>query len=101
MTGAVLTGVQVLAAAADVTASVGSSDEGSGKVMLLLLLLAGPLYAGWVHLRYRNTDKRHHHESETRSDMLDVQAQDVRTGARTGLRSARMQGANSRKVRAP
>jgi len=92
-----VTGV-VLAAAADAVASSGG-DSGDGRVILLALLLAGPLFAGWVHLRYRNTDKRHHHESETRSQVQDVQADDTRTGSRTGLTSARMQGANSRKVR--
>ena len=85
--------------AADVLASVGSSGEdGDGRAFLLLLLLSGPLYAFWVHRRYRNTDKRHHHESETRSEMLDVQSDDTRTGSRKGLRSPRMQGANSRRV---
>lgn len=93
-----VTGTQVLAATADVLAGVGGGDDGSGKGLLLLLLLAGPLFAGWVHLRYRNTDKRHHHESETRSQMLDVRADDVRTGRRTGLRSSRMNGANSRRL---
>ncbi|UZN04281.1 hypothetical protein [Cellulomonas sp. S1-8] len=93
-----MTGAVVLAA--DVLASSGGGD-GSGKAILLALLLAGPLFYGWVHLRYRNTDKRHHHESETRSQMLDVQAQDTHIGSRTGLTSARMKGANSRKVRAP
>ncbi|GIG38675.1 hypothetical protein [Cellulomonas phragmiteti] len=99
MTGVVALGAPVLAAAGDVLAS--SGGDGDGKAVLLLLLLAGPLFAGWVYLRYRNTDKRHHHESETRSEMLDVQADDTFTGSRKGLKSARMQGANSRKVRAP
>ncbi|MBD7919284.1 growth/differentiation factor [Cellulomonas sp. Sa3CUA2] len=99
MTGVVL-GPPVLAVAGEVLASAGG-DDGGGKAVLLLLLLAGPLFAGWVYLRYRNTDKRHHHESETRSQMLDVRADDSRTGSRTGLTSSRMKGANSRKVRAP
>lgn len=90
--------LDVLAAAGDVLASAGG-DEGDGKGLVLLLLLAGPLFAGWQYVRYRNTDKRHHHESETRSQMLDVRTNDTRTGHRTGLKSARMQGANSRKVR--
>ncbi|ADG73781.1 conserved hypothetical protein [Cellulomonas flavigena DSM 20109] len=95
MTGVVA--LDVLAAAGDVLASAGGG-EGDGRGLVLLLLLAGPLFAGWQHLRYRNTDKRHHHESETRSQMQDVQADDTLTGRRTGLKSARMQGANSRKV---
>lgn len=93
-----MTGVTVLATAADVLASAGSGSS-DGQGVLLLLLLAGPLFAGWVYLRYRNTDKRHHHESETRSQMLDVKASDTRTGSRTGLTSARMKGANSRRIR--
>lgn len=98
MSGVLAVGAPVVAAAGDVLASSGGG-EGSGQGVLLLLLLAGPLFAGWVYLRYRNTDKRHHHESETRSQMLDVRGEDTRTGSRTGLTSARMQGANSRKVR--
>lgn len=97
MTGS---GLALTADAARVLASSGG-DSGDGSGLVFLLLLAGPIFYAQVYLRYRNTDKRHHHESETRSQMLDVQADDTRTGARTGLTNARMKGANSRKVRAP
>lgn len=96
MTGALVTDATLLAA--DVLAAVGDGEDGSGKGLLLLLLLAGPLFAMGMHRHYRNTDKRHHHESETRSEMLDVRKDDRKTGSRKGLKSSRMQGANNRRV---
>ena len=95
-----MTGGVLLAHAADaglVLASAGA-EEGGGELLPLLLLLAGPLFYLQVHLRYRNTDKRHAHEAETRSEMLDVRSTDTFVTKRTELKSARMQGATSRRL---
>ncbi len=75
-----------------------SGDDGGAGLLPLLLLLAGPLFYLQVHLRYRNTDKRHQHEAETRSQMLDVQSTDTFVTKRTGLKNARMDGATSRRL---
>ncbi len=83
--------------AAQVLASV-SSDDGGGVGIVFLLLLAGPLFYMRVYLKYRNTDKRHHHESETRSEMIGVQTTDTFVEHRKGLRGSRMKGANNRRL---
>ncbi len=88
----------VLAAdAAQVLASSSSADDGGGGAFfVLILLLAGPLFYARVHFRYRNTDKRHRHESETRSEVLDVRCTDTFVEHREGLRSRRMKGETRR-----
>ncbi len=75
-----------------VTAS-SSSDDGSG--LALLLLLAGPVFYGLMFLRYRNTDKRHRHESETKATMHDVRATDEYHRSLKGVSHRRMKGANN------
>ncbi len=61
-------------------------------------LAAGPIY-GWVmYSRYRNTDKRHTYELETRSDMSNVRTVDNFIKERKGLSNATMKGANNTRV---
>lgn len=81
----------VLAAAAE--------EEDDPRGLAALLLLAGPAFYGAMYLRYRNSDKRHRHESETKSEMANVQAQDNFVRSMTGLRNRRMRGANEGDVR--
>lgn len=75
-----------------------SNSDGDGFPIAALLLLAGPIFYMYVFFRYRNADKRHMHESETTSDMLDVQVADQKSGAIKGVSHARMQGANHQRV---
>ena len=76
-----------------------SGSESDGRSIGLLFLLSGFLFYGAMYLRYRNTDKRHHHESETEATMLDVRAVDNHVQTLKGVKSARLQGANNRAVR--
>lgn len=70
-----------------------SSDDGSG--LPFLLLLAGPAFYVLMYLRYRNVDKRHHHESETKATMHDVRATDEYHRSLKGVSHSRMKGANN------
>lgn len=83
--------------AGDVLAS--SSSDGDGFPIGALLLLAGPVFYLYVFFRYRNADKRHMHESETEAAMVDVQVADQLAGRVRGSKSARMDGANHRRVK--
>lgn len=88
--------LDVIILAGDVLASGSDSD---GFDPGILLLLSGFLFYGYVFFRYRNADKRHKHESETKSTMLNVQVADQRAGSVKGVKNARMSGANNRNVR--
>jgi hypothetical protein len=76
----------------------GSSDSDATS-WAWLLLLSGPVFYGLMYLRYRNADKRHKHESETRATLHDVRAADQFHRSLTGLSNSRMQGANNHAVR--
>ena len=60
-----------------------------------LLFLAGVLYYGFIYLRYRNTNARHRHESETNATMENVLQSDVFNKKLTGLSNSKMNGANN------
>jgi len=88
--------LDVLAYSGDILASGGNGED---FPLGVVLLLAGPLFYAYVFFRYRNADKRHSHESETKSAMHDVQVADRLAGKVTGSRNSRMQGANNRRVK--
>lgn len=76
----------------------GGSD-GDPRTFGLLLLLSGFIFYGYVYLRYRNSDKRHLHESETASELHDVRGDDRFSRKLTGLSNSRMERANNHAVR--
>lgn len=80
-----------------IQASTDDSD-GAGKLGLLLLT-AGFVFYGAMYLRYRNTDKRHHYETETKAEMRHLQQADVFARSMKRLRNSRMKGANNTSVR--
>lgn len=88
--------ISVLADAV-LASSSGSSDDGSW--IPLLFLLSGPVFFMFTYLRYRNTDKRHHHESETSAEIANMQAIDQPVRSVTGVSHGAMSGANHREVR--
>src|SRR5690606_14480659 len=82
-----------------VVLAAGDSGDGDPRMFGLILFASGFVFYGLVYLRYRNTDKRHHHESETEARILDVQAWDQFVELKKGVKNARMRGANNREVR--
>ena len=60
-----------------------------------LLLTAGFFYYAVMYARYRNKGARHFHEKETKSKMDNLRVYDNFVKKRTGLRNARMEGANN------
>ena len=86
-----------LVSAGIVKASSSGSDNGSW--VPLLFLLTGPAFFMFQYRRYRNTDKRHLHETETLSEVANMQGYDQPLRSVTGARESRMQGANDHEVR--
>jgi hypothetical protein len=82
-----------------IVASSGGSSAGDPRLFGLLFFVSGFVFYGWVYLRYRNTDKRHRHESETEARMLDVRGADQHVNTLTGLKNSKMKGANNHEVR--
>ena len=75
-----------------------SSDSDDGGKIGLLFLLAGFLFYGAMYVRYRNTDKRHHYETETRAAMRNMQQADAFAESLRRLRNSKMSGANNTSV---
>lgn len=76
-----------------------SSSSGNGEWIPLLFLLSGPAFFMYQYSRYRNKDKRHHHERETLSEIANMQAMDQYAQTVKNSRASRMSGANEREVR--
>lgn len=76
-----------------------SSSSGDGEWVPLLFLLTGPAFFMYQYSRYRNKNKRHHHEKETLSEIANMQAMDQYARTVTNSRGSRMSGSNQREVR--
>lgn len=76
-----------------------SSSGGDPRLFGALLFLSGFIFYGAVVRRYRNTDKRHLHESETEATMLGVRGVDQQVNTLKGVKNSRMEGANNHEVR--
>ena len=86
------------ATASDLLASHHSSG-GHGSGFAYIFLLSGFVFYGAMFVRYRNTDKRHLHESETKASLHDVRAADQHHGSIRGVSNSQMNGANNEEVR--
>ncbi len=75
-----------------------SSDSDAAAAAPLLLLLSGFIFYGIMYARYRNADKRHTHESETKAEVANLQAGDSFIRSRYGLSNARVEGANHTRI---
>jgi len=64
-----------------------------------LFLTLGFVYYGIIYAKYRNKGARHHHEKETKATIDSLRKSDVFVTKRTGLRNAKMEGANNQSVR--
>lgn len=78
-----------------VVASI-SSDNWS--YIGLVFFLSGFIFYGLMFMRYRNADKRYRHESQTRSDVNNMQVRDDFIRSQKGLSNSRMRGANHTSV---
>lgn len=76
-----------------------SSSSSDGGWVPLLFLLTGPAFFLFQYQRYRNTDKRHHHETETASEVANLQGYDQPVRSVKGSSQSRMTGANEHEVR--
>ena len=82
----------VLGVLAIVTAPLVDSDS------TWILMAGGPLFFAWVYFRYRNTDARHVHETETITRLSNLQKVDTFVQKRKGVRHSSTPGANNESV---
>lgn len=75
------------------------SDDGGINNIAFLFLTLGFLFYGFIYIRYRNVDKRHGYEKDTRAEMTNVTANDAFVQSMRGLTNAKMRGANHTVVR--
>ena len=78
---------------------LGSSDSG-GIAWLLAIGPAGGAGLYWMLFRYyRNTDKSHGYERETRVTAEPVSGEDVKIGENNGTQESEIDGRNEREFR--
>ena len=63
-----------------------------------IFLLAGIIYFFINYNRYRNSDARHHHETETKKNMFNLRKVDNLIKHEKGLSNSKITGANNTKV---
>lgn len=63
-----------------------------------LFLLSGFIYFFVMYLRYRNSNARHHHETETKKKIFNLKKIDNLLQHKSGLSNSRIEGANNTKV---
>jgi len=88
-----------LVTANDQVLASGSSSDGDGGFVGLLFMLSGFIFYALMYFRYRNANKRHHHESETEATLLNLRERDDFVQSRKGLSNRTMSGANNHEVR--
>lgn len=64
------------------------------RYVLLILLASGFIFYTIIYLKYRNTDKRHYHEKETKVKVENMKQQDKYKHSERDLRSKYITGAN-------
>lgn len=63
-----------------------------------LFLLLGFIFFFYYYVKYRNFTERHHHETETPTEMFNLVKSDKLVKRETGLSNSRIEGANNKKV---
>lgn len=63
-----------------------------------IFLLSGFVYFFVMYLRYRNSNARHHHETETKKNIFNLKKIDNFVKHEKGLSNSRIEGANNTKV---
>ena len=72
-------------------------EEGGGWGWLFVF--SGFIYYAYIYNRYRNKSARHYHEKETKRDMSNLQAIDLKTTIKRRLRNSKIEGSNYNDVR--
>ncbi len=63
-----------------------------------IFLLSGFIYFAIMYAKYRNKGARHSHETETKTNMTNLQQKDVFVKKKTRLSNSTMEGANNKSV---
>lgn len=76
-----------------------NSDNFDPRLLVFVLLAAGPITYVGIRLFYRNTAARHHYETETEAYVDDMQAVDELIDHKIGTTDSKLPGDNSRELR--
>jgi hypothetical protein len=79
-------------------AASSSSDSDNAALLPLLLCLSGFINFAVIYFRYRNSDKRHRHEADTKAEMLNLRQYDQLNKRRRLLSSSSMSDRNENMV---
>ena len=63
-----------------------------------IFFLSGFIYFLFQYFKYRNTNARHHHETETKKNIFNLRKVDTLVKRLKGLKNSKIQGANNTKV---
>lgn len=63
-----------------------------------IFLLSGFIYFFVMYLRYRNSNARHHHETETKRNIFNLRKRDNFIRHENGLTNSKINGANNKKI---
>lgn len=85
--------------AANASVYLAMSSDSDGSFFPYLFLLSGPVFFFVIYTKYRNKDKRHYHERETRSQMANLRAADQKVNRVVGVSNSKIRGDNSDSVK--
>ncbi len=86
-----------LAVTSQLLQASGSDEDSTG--FGIFFLASGFIFYALVYFRYRNTHKRHKHESETEATLHNLREADQKVNSLKGLSNSRMAGENGDEVR--
>ena len=92
--------MMILSMIVPLLASIPWESDSGNELFLLLLGPAGAAGVYWgLYRYYRNTDKSHHFERETRVEAKPITGYDAKVGEKNHQRNSRMAGENVRTPR--
>lgn len=90
--------IEILALIAALFLSIFVLDDSDESNYVWALLVAGFLYYTMIFLRYRNTDAKHHHESETKREVSNLVVADEFVTSKNHVQNATIVGSNNMRV---
>ena len=90
--------IEIFALVAALFLSIFVLDDSDESNYVWALLVAGFLYYTMIYLRYRNTDAKHHHESETKRNISNLVKYDKFVKSEKHLSNETMYASNNMRV---
>ena len=91
--------IGIIAGYAWIRVCLSADSDGDGWILGLAGLTPGFIFYWLKMSKYRNMDKRHKHEADTKSDVKNLKKSDVFHEHRKGLSGSRIKGQNDSEIR--